>query len=273
MIETVHLFPELDRQLLSLLRSLKPEDWRRPTIARKWTVKDIAAHLLDGNLRSLSIARDGHLVPPNRDLETYQDLLVYLNELNASWTKAFERVSPALLIELLDITGKQYCDYLKSLDPNGQAIFAVAWAGETQSKNWFHIAREYTEKWHHQKQIRDAVGINGLMTRELFYPFIDTLMMGMPHNLRDFSLPEDSSIRIAIDSEIGGDWLFTRKQDRWVRNRDGHTNVNASVTIQPEDAWKLFTKGKRPEDLQENLQISGDRKLVFAALSMIAVMA
>ncbi|MEJ7682555.1 MAG: hypothetical protein WKG06_32810 [Segetibacter sp.] len=28
------------------------------------------------------------------------------------------------------------------------------WAGEKKSKNWFHIAREYTEKWHHQMSSR-----------------------------------------------------------------------------------------------------------------------
>jgi hypothetical protein len=33
----------------------------------------------------------------------------------------------------------------------------VAWAGEAESKNWFHVARDYSEKWHHQQQIREAV--------------------------------------------------------------------------------------------------------------------
>jgi uncharacterized damage-inducible protein DinB len=60
MIETVHLFPLLDAKLIELLRSLSPDDWNKPTVARLWTVKDVAAHLLDGNLRMLSRARDGY---------------------------------------------------------------------------------------------------------------------------------------------------------------------------------------------------------------------
>ena len=57
MIETTHLFPVLDQKLIELLKSLSPEDWNKQTVAKLWTVRDIAAHLLDGNLRTLSLSR------------------------------------------------------------------------------------------------------------------------------------------------------------------------------------------------------------------------
>jgi len=56
-IQTVHLFPKLDEKLLTLLRSFQPDDWAKPTLAKRWTVKDVATHLLDGNIRMLSMAR------------------------------------------------------------------------------------------------------------------------------------------------------------------------------------------------------------------------
>ena len=31
-------------------------------------------------------------------------------------------------------------------------------AGEAVSANWFDVAREFTERWHHQQQIRLAIG-------------------------------------------------------------------------------------------------------------------
>ena len=58
-----HLFRELHGHLLDLLRSLSPEDWHRPTVCSAWCVKDIASHLLDGDLRRLSIQRDGYSPP------------------------------------------------------------------------------------------------------------------------------------------------------------------------------------------------------------------
>ncbi|MFC0183887.1 maleylpyruvate isomerase N-terminal domain-containing protein [Pseudarcicella hirudinis] len=52
------LIPEIDRKLIEILKTLAPEDWNLQTSAPKWKVKDIAAHLLDGNLRNLSSSRD-----------------------------------------------------------------------------------------------------------------------------------------------------------------------------------------------------------------------
>jgi len=63
MIHTAHLFQILDDKLIELLRSLQPIDWDKPTLAKRWTVKDIAAHLLDTNVRSLAM-RDGHVSTP-----------------------------------------------------------------------------------------------------------------------------------------------------------------------------------------------------------------
>ena len=50
-ILVAHLFRDLHRHLLDLLRSLTAEDWHRPTVCSAWCVKDIASHLLDGDLR------------------------------------------------------------------------------------------------------------------------------------------------------------------------------------------------------------------------------
>ncbi|MEO8240286.1 MAG: maleylpyruvate isomerase N-terminal domain-containing protein [Flavobacterium sp.] len=64
-IQTSHLFSVLDELLIELLKSLTEEEWNVQTIAKKWTVKDIASHLLDGNLRGLSISRDHFFLEKN----------------------------------------------------------------------------------------------------------------------------------------------------------------------------------------------------------------
>lgn len=48
----------LDQMLFDLLRSLTPEEWQAQTVAKRWKVKDVVAHLLDGNIRILSQLRD-----------------------------------------------------------------------------------------------------------------------------------------------------------------------------------------------------------------------
>jgi hypothetical protein len=121
--------------------------------------------------------------------------------------RAARRLSPAVLVELLAQSGAEYTAFLASLDPWAPASFAVVWAGETEALNWFHLAREYTEKWHHQQQIREAVGqTEPLMTRELFQPLIETLMRGLPHAYRTVAAPLGTRVRVCIDTEIGSTW-------------------------------------------------------------------
>src|SRR5687768_2367839 len=105
MIQTTHLFHIIDEKLIELLKSLTEEQWNKQTIAKLWTVKDIASHLLDGNLRTLSFSRDKHVVEPTTPINSYSELVSYLNSLNADWVKATKRLSPQLLVELLEITG------------------------------------------------------------------------------------------------------------------------------------------------------------------------
>ena len=59
-IYTADLFPPLHAELIRLLRAISDADWARPTLATPWMVRDVAAHLLDGDLRKLSGGRDGH---------------------------------------------------------------------------------------------------------------------------------------------------------------------------------------------------------------------
>jgi hypothetical protein len=103
--------------LIELLQFLTDKEWNAPTIAKLWTVKDIAAHLLDGNLRTLSSSRDKYFGETQQNINTYNDLVAYLNQLNHSWTNAAKRLSPQVLINLLEITRKQYTEHLNILTP------------------------------------------------------------------------------------------------------------------------------------------------------------
>jgi len=273
MIETIHLFPILDQKLIELLKSLSSEDWNRKTVAKLWTVKDIAAHLLDGNFRTLSLSRDKHSLIPGTDIDSYQQLVDYLNRLNAEWVIASKRLSQTVIIELLETTGKQYSAYLANLDPEAEAIFSVAWAGEQVSKNWFHIAREYTEKWHHQQQIRDATGKQGIMTRELFYPVMDTFMCGLPHTYRNSFGDMGSIVRITVESETGGEWFVIKKETGWELSKENQTNITAWLSIEPDTAWKLFTKAITPDEAMKSVTIDGNKEIAIVALRLIAVMA
>src|SRR5690242_6715094 len=109
------LFAPLHRELVALLRGLTPEQWERPTVAGAWRVRDVAAHLLDGMLRKLS--RGTGPVP----LMSYDDVVALINDLNAAGVAYWQRHSPEVITDLLEIAGIRVAALVESLDPHAPA--------------------------------------------------------------------------------------------------------------------------------------------------------
>lgn len=273
-INTVDLFPALHTELLTLLRQLDLQDWYKPTVAVPWSVKDMVAHLLDTDMRRLSSQRD-NFTPPTTEPPpaTYRDLVSLLDQLNAEWVRAARRLSPQLLIELLELIGPQVHHLFTTLDPLAPARASVAWAGETSSLNWFDIAREYTEKWHHQQHIREAVGAPLLTTRRWLYPALDTFVRGLPYTYRDIAAAEGTELVISITGEAGGDWTLSKTRQGWQLYQGAVERPDSRVQLDQDCAWRLFTKGISPADGRAHLAIEGDEALGAQVLSLVAIMA
>lgn len=268
-INVSHLFEPLDNKLIELLSSLTEETWHTPTIAKLWNVKDIAAHLLDGNIRTLSMSRDNYFgLNPGEE-----DLLVFLNRINTEWVTALKRVSPQLLLSLLQVTGKPTSEHYRSLDPYAKAIFPVAWTGETESLNWMHTAREYTEKFIHQQQIRDAVNKQGIITKYFFFPFINTFMHALPYTYKDVVAEEGTTVKVSVTTDAGGVWYIEKRAGKWEFTEEDKPEPVAEFSIDPDTAWKLFSKGISPQAAKKFVTISGDNSLAEVALNMVSVMA
>jgi hypothetical protein len=145
-------------------------------------VKDVALHLFGVDVGNLSLRRDGFSDPwwdGARD-----DLVSSLNQWNETWVAVARRLSPRLLCELLRVTGEEVASYFFSLDP--AAIGGpVSWAGPDPAPVWLDIAREYTERWVHQQQIRDALGRQGLAEPRYLAPVLATFVHALPYTLRE----------------------------------------------------------------------------------------
>lgn len=184
-----------------------------------------------------------------------------------------KRVSSGLLVTWLAKTHEDYISGLEKLDPKAPARFSVAWAGEEISSNWFHIAREFTEKWHHHQQIRDAVGQPGILTREFYKPVLDTFMKALPHNYKSISAPEKTCIQLSIDSEAGGTWFLNKERDQWVLAYTQYHEPQVKIILPVDLSWKLFTKAIQFGDVKKSISITGETKLALPALQMVTVMA
>ena len=267
------LFPALHDELLRLLRGLGTEDWHKPTWAPRWSVRDVVAHLLDGDIRRLSIQRDRvTLPPPPFDVSGYRDLVRYLDDLNAEWVRASARISPPLLVDFLAVTGPQLAALVASLDPEGRAIFPVAWAGEDVSANWLDIGREYTERWHHQQQVRDAVGAEALTAARWLGPVIDISMRALPRTYRDADAPIGSSVTFEILGDAGGVWSLVREPGRWLLVSGEAANAITRVTMEGGTAWKAFFQAAPARQLVSDVNVTGDERLGVMFFDVAAVM-
>ena len=274
-ILTAHLFPKVDGLLLELLRSLSPEEWERQTVSPKWKVKDVAAHLLDTALRGVSIARDGY-APPAPNIDSPAALGAYIDRLNEEGVKVYRRLSPEVLISLMETACRQLAEYHAGRDPFAQAPYGVSWAGEEKSANWFDTAREYSERWHHQQQIRLAVCLEGtrltaILTPEFYYPLLDCFMRALPFTYRNVAAPVGTAIRIRVSGECGGSWSLIREDAGWALTEREQNPPKAETIIPQEIAWRIFTKGIDRASALSQVTTSGDAALARHALSMVSI--
>ena len=270
-LDVAPLFAPLHRELLQLLRSLSEEAWGRPTIAGKWRVRDIAAHLLDGELRKLSAQRDRHVYRAGDPPRTYDDVVSLINSLNATGVGYGERLSPRMLVDLLGVTGKWFSDFVVTLDPDAEAMYPVAWAGESQSQNWMDTGREYTEQWHHQMQIRDAVGAPLLLDDSWYEPLLSFSVRALPRTYAAVPAAGGTSINVHIDDRPWA-WCLVREGEGWRIYQGSVAEPDASVHIPFDDAWRIFYNALDPSAAESRLRIERDRRLGLPLLAARSVM-
>lgn len=265
-----HLLRRVDEKLIDLLNSLAPSEWDLQTIAPMWKVRDVAAHLLDTALRKLSMVRDSWHAETVQ-VHSRQDVIALVNRLNQEGVTVYRRLSPRLLICLMQRVCQESASFHESLDPLAPAAFNVSWAGEDKSQNWFDTGRELTERWHHQQQIRLATNRPGLMTPELYHPVLECFVRGLPHVYRDIDAPAGTVVLLEISGDCGGRWCLTKESTGWRLVRPLETEFASHVTMPQELAWRVFTKGINRQSARAQINIEGNQDLGEKVLELTAI--
>ena len=235
-------------------------------------MKDVALHILGDDVSYLSRHRDDfHLVT---DLSPWGgSLLAFINEWNDLWVRALRRISPALLCDLLAFTGPQFHAYLETLDLDVMGD-SISWAGPQPRPVGVQVAREYTEYWMHQQHIRDAVEQPGLTEPRYFAPLLATFVLALPHAYRDTPAPRGTCIRLVITGPAGGTWDVVRGGAFWdFAAAEAVDSPAATVTIDADTAWRIFTKGLSADEATARATITGNAALARPMLSTVAIIA
>ncbi|WP_454197445.1 maleylpyruvate isomerase family mycothiol-dependent enzyme [Nocardia sp. Marseille-Q1738] len=269
-IDVRPLFP-LERQaLLELLRSLESADWKRPTVCPGWDVADVTAHILNDYMRRISGSRDEHAGAVFHDGET---LPAYLARMNEEFVRAMRQCSPHLVIQLLAQLGPELDLLWAATDLAGPAHLDVSWAGPGTSPAWLDIAREYTEFWVHQQQIRDAVSCPGADDVSMLRPVLVTFLHALPSALRDRIRPSGTAVQFEITGPAGGRWTAESDGQSWTLTTSHTVKPAASVRMDQDTLWRLASRGITVETARQRSELHGDRELAESATTLLAVVA
>ncbi|MFI7277315.1 maleylpyruvate isomerase family mycothiol-dependent enzyme [Streptomyces sp. NPDC049879] len=263
------LFPEERAALLDLLAALAPADWARPTACPGWDVRNVTAHILHGYVRRLSHGRDGHEGGPAP--ATGEALPAFLTRANGDFVATARQFSPRLLRDLIGHLGPQTDAYWTGIAMAGPAGVDVSWASTgAPAPAWLDVAREYTERWTHQQQIRDAVLRPGADGPRLLAPVLDTFLRALPHTLRGLDAAAGTAVRVTVPGDAGGRWTAVRGPEQW-ELRDSGERPAAEVVVDADTLWRLATRGVEPGEALRAAGLRGDRALGEAVLGIVAI--
>jgi uncharacterized protein (TIGR03083 family) len=265
--DTRALFRPVSSELVTLIRALPPSDWERPTIAGSWVVRDVVAHLVDLMFRRLSFHRDRMMPPPpSRPITGERDFVDFINGLNADWVGSSKRLSPRVLSDLLDKAATDLAGFFEELPRDAPALFGVSWAGEQTSEGWFDVGREFTELWHHQEQIRLAVGAPSLSDPRFLHAVLEIAARGLPHAFRGISAEPGATVSVTATGPAGGQWTLTRDVGGWTIQSGEPERATTRVRLSDESAWRLLFNALGADAAREVVQIEGRQDLAVPFL-------
>jgi uncharacterized protein (TIGR03083 family) len=267
-VEVTHLFPPERASLLELLGSLDAGRWQAPTVCPGWSVRDVALHLLGDDIGLLARRRDGFA--PVGAPAGWGELVAWLDRMNQTWVEAARRISPRLLCELLAFTGEATRQCLAGLDPLALEGH-VSWVGPDPVPNWLDVAREYTERWTHQQQIRDAVGLPGLREPAFMAPVLATFVHALPRAFQAMPAPVGTTVEVVVAGEAGGGWVLTRTPRGWRLAAGTASAPTARVALDADTAWRRWTKGIGRDAARAAVSVAGDPALGGRVLDAVAI--
>jgi uncharacterized protein (TIGR03083 family) len=268
--QVADLFAPMRAELLRVLAGLSDDQWNAPTACSAWSVRDVALHILGDDMGLLSNRRDQDS-PPGK-FDAFADLVAYINARNAVWVEATRRLSRHLLLALLDFTGAQWVEYVRSVDPEALAG-PIGWTGSAQDSMGLHLARELTEYWMHHQHICEAVGVISLKDAPYLQAVLGTFIHCLPRTYAQIDAPLDTLVKIVITGDGGGEWHLVREAQRWRLYMDTDLLPASTVTLNTDTAWRLFTKGIDPVLLDSRMQIEGEQSLGRVMREAVAILA
>ncbi len=218
----------------------------------------------------ISWLRDGFRGTSAPNDSDEQGFIDWLDDLQAGWVTAARRLSPRLLLELLEWSAKGFVEAMDAQDPSAIAA-DVSWASADPVPVWVDHARELTEKWIHRQQILQALDQPSDLRPDLARPVLEALRWAYPYRLGEHQSEAGAFVQIDIvDEQLGQQWRLVSNGESWEFDGSNPTVELASMSFSGEQAWRLLTNNYDAA-VHGSFETSGDPDLVPTLLLTRAI--
>lgn len=175
-----------------------------------------------------------------------------------------------MVVAMLETTTPQVLAFWRSVDLDvlGEP---VTWAGPDPAPVWLDCARDFTEYWVHQEQIREATGMRSADVPEEVHAVLDTFLRAVPRTLGDRYWAEGTGLALQVDGPGGGRWSWRYSSGVW---RPAENRPDRATVVRFDDAealWRTCTRMITPAEGGRRAEVTGDDDLARRVLQIVSI--
>ena len=202
------------------------------------------------------------------------ELVAFVNRMNAEWVAVARRLSPRVIVDLLEVTGPWVVDLFRATDPFAAgALGRELGRARTTSPIGSTSAATTPSAGCTSSRFATRSARRPLTGRVWLHPVLDLFVRALPFAYRETPAEAGATVGVTIEGEAGGDWSLRREEGRWRLYRGRAPDAAATVTMTDDTAWRLFSKGLKRDAARARVTIGGDQALGAVAVGALAVLA
>ncbi len=124
-----------------------------------------------------------------------------------------------------------------------------------------NMTQNYTRCWLLQQYIRQVINNHALLEQKFYSPFLNYTMASLPSHYSNSQAKVGEKIKIEIVGDAGGVWIIERTPLDWKFANAEEQVFTATVYLDQQIAWLLFSNALHVSEIGQYYQIIGDKNL------------
>ena len=111
------------------------------------------------------------------------------------------------------------------------------------------------------------------MEQKFLSPILDAFILALPRSFEDVRAENGTSLQITIKGNVKKDWVLLKEKSQWKLFEESQGTHQASIIMEDDLAWRVFTKGILKGEAKLCAEISGNQELGERVLETVSIIA